>query len=135
MANLRLGMAFANPEMIQILNKIKYPYNLNGVTQEIALKALDNLQKRDQMVAQILQERETLRQQLCQISFVEKIHESDANFLLVKMKNARSIYEKLLEKLIIVRDRSSVLLCDDCLRITVGTPEENQTLIKMMQAL
>ena len=135
MAGSRLGMAFANPEIIEILNKIKYPYNINSVTQEIALKALENIDAKNQMVRQILAEREMLQTQLRELPIIEKIYPSDANFLLIKIKNARRVYEKLLEKLIIVRDRSSVMLCEDCLRITVGTPAENRQLVDTLKNL
>ncbi len=135
LANVRLGMAFAQPEIIQILNKIKYPYNVNGVTQKIALEALENLELKDQMVAKILAEKDRLVNELEQLSCVEKIYPSDANFLLVKMHDALKIFYYLLDQKIIVRNRSNVQLCESCLRITVGTPEENERLLKALKSL
>jgi histidinol-phosphate aminotransferase len=133
LANIRLGMAFASPEIIKILNKIKYPYNVNGVTQEIALRVMDCVHQKNKMVTKIIQQRELLRQELVKLPIVEKVYSSDANFLLVKVSSARSIYQYLLDYHIIVRDRSSALHCDDCLRITVGTPEENGKLIETLK--
>ena len=133
MAGLRLGMAYASSELVSILNKVKYPYNINQATQELALKALTNILVKEDMVQEILFQREWLREELTNISIVEKVYHSDANFILVKMEEAHEVYNKLIAKKIIVRDRSSVILCDDCLRISVGTAEENQRLISELQ--
>jgi histidinol-phosphate aminotransferase len=133
LANIRLGMAFATPEIIKILDKIKYPYNVNGLTQEIALQVLGSVHQKNKMVTEIIQQRELLKQELVKLPIVEKIYPSDANFLLVKVSSARSIYQYLLDYQIIVRDRSSALHCDDCLRITVGTPAENDKLIETLK--
>jgi histidinol-phosphate aminotransferase len=135
MAGIRLGMAFAAPEIIRILNKIKYPYNINILTQKKALKLIDNEKQIKIWIEILTQEREVLKQSLSEISFVETIYPSDANFLLVKMENARSIYETLVIQGIIVRDRTKVHLCGDCLRITVGTPEENLILLNAMKKM
>lgn len=134
MAGIRLGMAFADTEIVKILNKIKYPYNLNILTQQKALELLDNSGAMQKWVETLLEERDKLANALNQIPYVEKVWPSDANFLLVKMKNARKVYEFLVEKGIIVRDRSKVLLCEDCLRITVGTEAENNALIEAIGA-
>jgi histidinol-phosphate aminotransferase len=133
MAGIRLGMAFASAQIISILNKIKYPYNLNILTQQKALELLGNADEMQKWVETLLAEREKLAAALNQIPYVEKVWPSDANFLLVKMKNARRVYEFLVEKGIIVRDRSKVLLCEDSLRITVGSEEENKALIKALK--
>jgi histidinol-phosphate aminotransferase len=129
LANLRLGIAYASLEIIALLNKIKPPYNINGLTQEFALKALENEQLKNDMVTDVLKERERLSAEIAKISFIEKVYPSDANFILVKTPNGPSIYKQLADKQIIVRDRSKVVLLDNCLRITVGTTEENNILL------
>lgn len=135
MAGIRLGMAFAALGIIQVLNKIKYPYNLNMLTQQKAMELLDKAQEKEGWVNTILVERETLQNALEKLPFVIKIYPSDANFLLVKMDDADGIYTKLTEQSVIVRNRSRVKLCDGSLRITVGSPEENSQLIKALNAL
>ena len=129
LAGLRLGMTFASEEIIAILNKIKPPYNINQVTQELALKALEEVGQVNDMITELVAMREALAEVFLQMPTVEKVYPSDANFLLVKIKDARKVYEFLLTKGIVLRDRSSVKLCDDCLRITVGTEKENTILI------
>jgi len=135
LAGLRLGMAFASPEIIQIMNKIKYPYNVNVRTQELALDAMENAYRKDIWVDEVLQQRDWLQKQLRQLSITEKVFHSDSNFLLVRVKDAAFTYKTLLDEGIIVRDRSRVTLCYNCLRITVGTPEENQRLIEVLKTL
>jgi histidinol-phosphate aminotransferase len=125
-------MAFASTDIIHVMNKIKPPYNINQASQELAMQALDEVGQVNDMIREIVQEREWLTTELSRIPGVEKIYPSDANFLLVKMVNARGIYEALLQKQIVVRDRSRVELCEDCLRITVGTPVENKILISSL---
>jgi histidinol-phosphate aminotransferase len=134
LAALRCGMAYASPEIISVLNKIKYPYNINIQTQELVLKALDKVEKKNAWVAEILKERENLIASLKRVSIVEKVFPTDANFILARVKDAGKVYQFLMNQKIIVRDRSKVKLCDNCLRITVGTPAENQTLIKTLQS-
>ena len=133
LAALRLGMNFASTEIIDILNKIKPPYNINQATQELALKALDHLHEVNEMIKATVEEREVLAKKLSQLSFVQKIFPSDANFILVKMNNATAIYNYLKQNGIIVRNRSNVILCDDCLRITVGTPEQDRQLLQTLK--
>lgn len=128
-AAIRLGMAFASPEIIEILTKIKYPYNVNLLTQQKALEILDRKEEQKEWVASILKERENLADALLQLPVVEKIYPTDANFFLVKVIDADRIYKYLVAKGIIVRNRNTVSLCGNCLRITVGTPAENQTLV------
>jgi len=130
LAGLRLGMAFASKPIIDLMNKVKYPYNINTATQLLALEALDNIDWVNEHIATTVIERERLKNELLGLSFTEAVYPSDANFLLAKMKNARKIYEQLCKKGIIVRDRSKLVLCDDCLRITIGTPEENIQIIE-----
>ena len=135
MAGIRLGMAFARPDLIAILNKIKYPYNINILTQAKALELLDNADEMSQWVSVLVKEREMLAAQLTNLPFVEKVWPSDANFLLVKVKNARGIYNYLVSKGIIIRDRSRILLCEESLRITVGSEEENKILLQALQSM
>lgn len=135
MAGIRLGMAFASTEIIRIFNKIKYPYNINILTQQKAMELLEQAAEKEEWVATILAERDLLKEQLAKLPFVVKIYPSDANFLLVKMHDARGIYDYLVENGVIVRDRSKVILCDESLRITVGAPEENQILLEKLNDL
>ena len=135
MAGIRLGMAFAQPEIIKIFNKIKYPYNINILTQKKAMELLDHLQQKEEWVKVIVEERDKMVRKLFKLSFVQVVYPSDANFVLVKMHDARGIYEYLTGQKIIVRDRSKIALCDDCLRITIGSPKENKKLRKALKAL
>lgn len=130
MAAVRLGMAFAAPEIIGFFNKVKYPYNINILTQDFVFQELDNEAGKDKWVKMLTQQRDILEKQLAQVSFVEKVFKSDANFILVKVSNANEIYNKLVEKGIIVRNRNSISLCQGCLRITVGTKAENEKLME-----
>ncbi len=132
MAGIRLGMAFASIEIIQVLNKIKYPYNINILTQKKALELLDNKEQVVIWVKKLIEEREKMAKYLAKLHFVTKIFPSDANFLLVSMNDARGIYNYLVENGIIVRDRSKIYLCDNSLRITIGTMDED---IVLLQAL
>ena len=133
LAGLRLGMAFASEEIIDIYNKIKPPYNIAQSTQEIVLQALDNVDEVNEMIRVIVAERKKLEEQLLLLPQVQHIFPSDANFLLVKIHKARLAYTYLLDKGIVVRDRSNVQLCEDCLRITVGTPGENTILVDALR--
>jgi len=135
LAALRLGMNFASLEIIDVLNKIKPPYNINQATQELAIKALDHLEDVNAMIRETVKEREALVKELAQLAIVQKIYPSDANFVLVKMTNATSVYNYLKDRGIIVRNRSNVILCEDCLRITVGTQIENNELIKALNSV
>jgi histidinol-phosphate aminotransferase len=133
LAALRLGMIFSSKEIIDVLNTIKPPYNINGATQELALKALDNVDGVNVMIKETVKEREVLIKELKTLPVVEKVFPTDANFVLVKMEGATNIYNFLKEQGIIVRNRSNVLLCEDSLRITVGTPEQNTQLISKLK--
>ena len=135
MAGLRLGMAFASESIIDVLSRIKYPYNLSILTQQKGLELLADEQKKLDWVAIILKERDKMIENLKQYPFVIKVFPTDANFVLVKTHDARGIYQYLVDEKIIVRDRSSISLCEGCLRISIGLPEENATLIEAFDEL
>ncbi len=135
LAGLRLGMCYASSDIITILNKVKYPYNINIQTQRLALQALDNSLRKDIEVKQLIRERKKLMSALIELPLVRKVFNSEANFILVQVQDAKAAYQYLLHKGIIVRDRSSVLHCENCLRITVGTPEENQRLLATLKEI
>ena len=133
LAGLRLGMAFAAEPIISYMNKVKYPYNISTAAQQLALEALDNITTVNDWIKTTVEQREWLKKELSQLFFVRNVYPSDTNFLLAKMEAARKIYNYLSAKGIIVRDRSKIILCDDCLRITIGIPEENQQLINALK--
>ncbi len=135
LAALRVGMAFASSAIIQVMNKVKPPYNINQASQELVLKALEEVGQVNDMIREIVKERGLLEEQLKQLSLVQKVYPSDANFLLVKVNDAKGVYNALLDKGIVVRDRSKVELCEGCLRITVGTDKENIELINALKSL
>ena len=135
LAGLRLGMAFASADIINILNKIKYPYNVNVQTQDLALKALSFARQKDQWVVEIIEQRKKLEKNLSELPFTTRVFPSDSNFLLVQVNEALKTYRYLMNRGIIVRDRSNVTLCNDCLRITVGTPAENERLLKALKEM
>lgn len=132
-AAIRLGMAFASTEIISVLNKIKYPYNINILTQKQALKSLQNIAQVKEWVKTLLTERTILISELEKLPVVEHIYPTDANFILVKVTDANAIYQYLVNKSIIVRNRNTISLCLGCLRITVGTPDENKILLQELQ--
>jgi histidinol-phosphate aminotransferase len=133
MAGIRLGMAFASAQIIQILNRIKYPYNVNSLSQEFALNRLSKEEDKVQWVKMILEQRKKLSLKLMENKLVEEILPSDANFLMVRFKNPKQIFRYLTGEKIIVRDRSAVPLCEGCLRFTIGTDKENEALLKALQ--
>ncbi|MDZ7897193.1 MAG: histidinol-phosphate transaminase [Arcicella sp.] len=132
LASLRLGMAFAGEELIKLLNKIKYPYNINGLTQKALLENIDNLDFVKNTVQTLTQNKEKLSNDLDKLEIVTKIFPSDANYLLVKFTKAKQVFDYLIEHKTIVRDRSKVVLCEDSLRISVGTEVENEQLISLL---
>jgi len=134
-AAMRLGMAFASPEIIAILNKIKYPYNINQLTQEYALKLLAEEESMKEQLVRILKGRTFLERALRELPCVKHIYPSDANFILVRVTDANGIYNLLVNKGIIVRNRTNVTLCEGCLRITVGTEEENARLLDELKTI
>lgn len=129
LAGLRLGMAFASTAIIEVLQRVKPPYNISQPAQELALKALAEVEQVNDMIRHLVDMRDALAEVVATMPEVETVYPSDANFLLVKIRNARKVYEFLLENGIVVRDRSKVQLCDDCLRITIGTEQENTHLV------
>lgn len=135
MAGIRLGILYASAEIISVLNKIKPPYNVNVLTQKKALEKLENTKKINKQITDIQLEKEFLFKQLLKIKFIEKIYESDANFILIKVDQANKRYQQLLENGIVVRNRTSQPLCENCLRITIGTPAENLKLINTLNVL
>jgi histidinol-phosphate aminotransferase len=132
LAGLRVGMAFASEAIVEVLNKVKPPYNISESTQELVLKALEEVGQVNDMIRILVQLREQLAVELAALPMVHKVYPSDANFLLVKTDDARGIYDHLLNAGVVVRDRSKVDLCAGCLRITVGTEPENRALIEAM---
>jgi histidinol-phosphate aminotransferase len=135
LAALRLGMAFAARPVIDILNKVKPPYNINQATQDLALKALENIGQVNEWIKVTVSERESLSQEFANLSLVKKVYPSDANFILIEVIDALKTYDALVEQGIIVRDRSKVTLCEGCLRITIGTTQENQILLEALKSL
>src|ERR1700743_1843642 len=132
LAGLRLGMAFASEEIIEVMNRVKPPYNINEASQQLALQALANVDQVNSWIKETLLQRDKLVLGLKDFDFVVDIYPSDANFILVKTTDAKGIYNFLVQKGIIVRDRSKVELCEGCLRITVGTPDENDLLLQSL---
>ena len=135
MAGIRLGMGFSNEKIINYLNKIKPPYNINILTERKALEELNKIDEIEKNISIVLDQRNLLVSCLEKLDFVEKIYKSDANFLLVKVDNADLRYNQLLENGIVVRNRSNQPLCQNCLRIAIGTKNENTSLIKTLNEL
>lgn len=133
MAGVRLGMCFASEEIIAILNRIKPPYNVNVLTQNKALKLLKNYD--NSYKKEVIEQRKLLSELLAEFPFVVKVYPSDANFILIKTTDANTIYNELIKKQIVVRNRTKEALCENCLRITVGTPEENRLLITALKEI
>ena len=128
-AAIRLGMAFASEEIIGLFNKVKYPYNVNILTQKKACAMLEDIENVDSWLSQINREREHVLPALCELPIVLKVFPTDANFVLVRVTDANSIYHYLIEQGIVVRNRHRVQLCQNCLRITIGTRQENNELL------
>jgi histidinol-phosphate aminotransferase len=133
LAALRIGMSFASVDIIQVMNKVKPPYNINQASQELALQAFDEVEQVNVMIRDIVQQRNALEETMQTLPMVQHIYPSDANFLLVKVTDPKAIYHYLLQQGIVVRDRSKVELCEGCLRITVGTPMENEALVNALK--
>ena len=133
MAGLRLGLAFAQPLIVDTLSRVKYPYNINVVTQKIVLEQLRR--SPDAQIAEIVSERGRVLEGLAKNPVIRKIHPTDANFVLVEVDEPRTIYDRLIGAGIIVRDRSRIKGCEGCLRITIGTPEENDRLLETLKKL
>jgi histidinol-phosphate aminotransferase len=135
MAGLRLGLAFASAEIIATMSRVKYPYNINGVTQQIVLDQLNDSGSIEREVCELRAERDLLLEKLAALPLVRKVFPSDANFVLIRVDDPRKIYNMLIDAGVIVRDRSRIKGCEGCLRITVGTPVENRRLIDILSAL
>ncbi len=134
LASVRCGMAFASEAIIAYFNKVKYPYNINILTQQFVNNQLDEINQKEEWVKMLLEQRNYLIENLKTIQFIEKIYPSDANFVLVKVADANSVYNYLVNLGIIIRNRNTVSLCLGCLRITVGTKSENDTLLEALKA-
>jgi histidinol-phosphate aminotransferase len=129
LAALRLGLCFASLDIIDVFNKVKPPYNINEASQQLALEALENTQLVNDWIKTVVHQKEVLVNELHKLSFVKKIHPTDANFILVKVSDADKLYQYLADKEIVVRNRNKEILCENCLRITIGTPQENEKLL------
>ena len=132
LAGLRIGLAFANAEIIRLFNNVKPPYNISQIAQEALLTALRETEVVEKTVQRIIAERDNLMAEISKLKFVTRVFPTEANFVLIRTTDANSIYKYLLEETIVVRNRNSVELCEGCLRITVGTPDEN---LKLWEAL
>jgi histidinol-phosphate aminotransferase len=133
LAALRLGICFASLDIIDIFNKVKPPYNINEASQELALEALQNTELVNNWIKTVVHQKEILIDGLQQLPFVKTIYPTDANFLLVKLTDADALYNYLAAKEIVVRNRTKEVLCDNCLRITIGTPQENEKLLLILK--
>ena len=133
MASVRCGMAFASPAIIELFNKVKYPYNINLLTQQFVSERLDHIDDMKAQVQEILAERSRMAEELQKLECVETVYPSEANFLLVKLDDANARYKKLVESGVIVRNRTTVQLCEGCLRITIGSQTENNQLLANIQ--
>ncbi|NVJ89998.1 MAG: histidinol-phosphate transaminase [Flavobacteriaceae bacterium] len=135
LAGIRLGVCYASKEIIAILNSIKPPYNVNELTQKKAIERLSNIDLVNKEVKEIISNRKILTKELYQLSFINKIYPSDCNFILVKVDDANKRYNQLIGKGIVVRNRTTQPLCENCLRLTIGTTTENKKLIQALKAL
>lgn len=130
LAGIRLGVAYASEEIIEVLNKIKYPYNVNILTQKVALEALNKVEEKEKWVKNILLQKAFLLEKLKGFNVIEKIYPSDANFILIKAENSNKLFDYLIDNQIITRNRSKVALCEGCIRITIGSEIENRILVE-----
>lgn len=135
LAGIRLGIAISNPEIIEVMLKVKAPYNINKLTADMALKAFEQMPIMKINLEKIIEERDYIAEQLTYAEAVEKVYPSDSNFLLFKIKNAYEIYQKLAEKGVIIRFRGNEPHCEDCLRVTIGMPDENTRFLKTLKEI
>ncbi|MCR5334572.1 MAG: histidinol-phosphate transaminase [Bacteroidaceae bacterium] len=133
-ASIRLGMAFASEEIIMLFNKVKYPYNVNQLTQNAAMEILQDIEKSERWINMIRAERLAMLPNLQELPIVKQVYPTSANFVLVRVTDANAIYHYLVDKGIIVRNRNRVALCDNCLRITIGTKDENSELLGALRS-
>ena len=134
LAGLRIGLCYASMDIIDLLNKVKPPYNINEASQHIALQALQRTELVNDWIREVVQQKEVIVSALKDIAFVKQIYPSDANFILIKVNDAAALYKYLSDNEVVVRNRSKDIGCENCLRITIGTPEENSNLIKILNA-
>ncbi|WP_202110840.1 histidinol-phosphate transaminase [Flavobacterium hydrocarbonoxydans] len=135
LAGIRLGICYASEAVISVLNKIKPPYNVNELTQQRAISRLNYSEKIKQEITSIIEQREELLKVLLDVNFVEKVYPTEANFVLIKVDNANKRYDELIAKGIVIRNRTTQPLCENCLRLTIGIPEENAVLIRELKLL
>ncbi len=135
MAGIRLGICYASEEIISVLNRIKPPYNVNILTQQKAISQLEQQGLTQNQVTNILKERDLLITKLESIDYISKIYPSDANFVLVEVDDANKRYDQLIDKGIVIRNRTTQPGCENCLRFTIGTPKENRTLIDTLKSI
>ncbi|NII25793.1 histidinol-phosphate transaminase [Pseudoflavitalea sp. X16] len=133
LAALRVGIGFASTDIVKVMNKVKPPYNINQASQDLVLQALEEVGQVNDMIREIVAQRGELEKVLPALPVVQQVYPSDANFLLVRVTDAKAIYQYLLQEGIVVRDRSNVTLCEGCLRITIGTAAENEALIQSLK--
>ena len=133
LAGIRLGMLFAHSDLVKLLSGVKYPYNVNALSLKEAMDGLNRLDLAKEWITTILEERDALATDLASLDQVKEVFPSDANFLLIRVKNPSGLYNFLMERGVIVRDRSSVPRCEGCLRITIGSPEENRKLMDTLE--
>lgn len=134
LAALRLGLCYASMDIIDLFNKVKPPYNINEASQQIALEALQNTELVNEWITEVVQQKAAVMNELKKFSFVKKVYPSDANFVLVKVENADAVYQYLAAREIVVRNRSKEPGCENCLRISIGTPKENEILLSALKA-
>jgi histidinol-phosphate aminotransferase len=136
MAGIRLGVCYASAEIIQVLNNIKPPYNINQLTQLRAINRLQNLEEVENEISQLISERNYLKKELeCCVDFIEKVYPTDSNFLLIKVDDAAKRYKQLIEYGVVIRNRTNEPLCENCLRISVGISEENEKLLRTLKEI
>ncbi|WP_374172753.1 histidinol-phosphate transaminase [Flavobacterium tructae] len=135
LAGIRLGICYASEAVISVLNKIKPPYNVNELTQQRAINRLNDPEKVKNEISSIIEQREELIKVLLEVNFVEKVYPTEANFVLIKVDDANKRYDQLIERGIVIRNRTNQPLCENCLRLTIGIPEENAVLIKEINSL
>jgi histidinol-phosphate aminotransferase len=133
LAALRLGLCFASMDIIDIFNKVKPPYNINEASQQIALDALQETAMVNKWIKESVHQKEEMANALVKFSFVKKVYPTDANFILVKVNNADALYQYLSDNEIVVRNRTKEVFCENCLRITIGTPDENNNLLSTLK--
>jgi len=134
LAALRLGLCYASMDIIELFNKVKPPYNVNEASQQLGLEALQDAATVNAWIMQVVEQKEILLKGIAELPFVKKIYHSDANFVLVKVDDANALYNYLSAKEVIVRNRSKDVHCENCLRITIGTPGENEVLINLLKS-